>query len=140
MEFLSWNPLWWLFLVLGLGAVARWSLVDRPKTMKWISLSGRMVAVICLILALCRPFWASDRDDVHVTFLLDVSESVDVDSMSNGLGEIQDGIDQLERDDSYQIFLFANGVRQVSMDEAREYVDKCKAGRSDAEFRSETHF
>ena len=139
MEFLSWNPLWWLLLVLGLGVFARWSLVDRPKTMKWVSLGCRMMAVICLILALCRPFWASDRDDVHVSFLLDVSESVDLDAMTQGLQKIQDGVDQLEGDDSYNVFLFANGVKELTLEEARDYVEKCKAGRGDAAFRSETH-
>ena len=138
MEFLSWKPLLWLLVLLVLAAAFKWSLVDRPAGKKWASMICRALAVICLIFALCRPFWTTSKDDVHVTFLVDVSESVDLDSLKSALDEVKKGVDALGDDDDYSLYLFGSDLRKVTLDEAAEFIKACEDGKGDAEFRAET--
>ena len=139
MEFLGWNPLWWLVVPVALAAVFFFfSLVDRPARLKWLSFGFRFAAIILLILALCRPFWSSEKEEVHVAFLLDVSESVDVSSMKEALVKIRAGIEALDDDDSHGLFLFGRKVREVTLSEADEFIAACEKGRGDADFRSST--
>jgi len=138
MEFLGWNSLWWLLVLVGLGIAFYFSLVDRSARMKWLSFGFRVLAIVLLILALCRPFWSSEKEEVHVAFLLDVSESVDISSMKSALGKVQEGIDALDGDDTHGIFLFGKEVREVTLDEVNAFIEACEKGRADADFRSST--
>ncbi len=138
MEFLGWNSLWWLIVLGGLGLAFYFSLVDRPARMKWLSFGFRVAAVLLLILALCRPFWSAEKEEVHVAFLLDVSESVDLSSLKNGLEKVRAGIEALDDADSYAFFLFGETLRQTSVEEARAFIESCEQGRGDAQFRSST--
>lgn len=138
MEFLGWNSLWWLLVLVGLGTAFYFSLVDRPTRMKWLSFGFRVLAIVLIIFALCRPFWSAEKKEVHVAFLLDVSESVDVSSMKSALSQMEAGVDALDDGDSYGIFLFGKEVREVSLDEVSEFIEACEKGRADADFRSST--
>jgi Ca-activated chloride channel family protein len=138
MEFLGWNSLWWLVVLVGLGTAFFFSLVDRPTRMKWLSFGFRIAAIVLIIFALCRPFWSSEKKEVHVAFLLDVSESVDVSSMKSALTKVRAGIDALDEGDSHGLFLFGKEVREVSLDEIETFIESCEKGRADADFRSST--
>ncbi len=138
MEFLGWTPLWWLVVLIGLGVVFYFSLVDRPARMKWLSFGFRILAIVLLILALCRPFWATEKEEVHLAFLIDVSESVDVSSMKKALAEAQGGIAKLDEGDSHGLFLFGNDTRQVTVEEAQKFIEACEKGRADAAFRADS--
>jgi uncharacterized membrane protein len=138
MEFLGWNALWWLLVLFGLATAFYFSLVDRPTRMKWLSFGFRVAAIVLIVFALCRPFWSKEKKEVHVAFLLDVSESVDVSSMKTGLTKVREGIEALDEGDSHGIFLFGNEVRKVSLDEIDEFIEDCEKGRADAGFRAST--
>ena len=92
MEFTSFQPLWWLALIPALAAGLWLSLVDRPAALKYASFGLRVLGVILLILALCRPFRSDESEDVHVVFLVDVSESVALDSAIDSLARVDDAM------------------------------------------------
>ena len=77
MEFLSFKPLVWLLLLVLLLLAARYSLVDRPRALKWLSWACRALAIAVLVFVLCRPYWLSQTEDVHVLYLVDLSQSVE---------------------------------------------------------------
>ena len=95
MDVVSLKPFWWLICLVPLGIVLRYSLVDRPRSYRLVALGLRVAAIVLLILALCRPFMAFKSDDVHVAFILDVSESVDLASARAAVDQIETCIDQL---------------------------------------------
>ncbi|HEY1121946.1 MAG TPA: hypothetical protein VGE67_10115, partial [Haloferula sp.] len=102
MELLTWMPLLGLAIALPLFFVVyRRSLVDRPPAMKLAATVCRFVALFLLLLALCRPFFTSKSDDVHVAFLLDGSESVDPGEMRRGIAEIKKSIEGLKSGDTW---------------------------------------
>ncbi len=139
MELLTWLPL--LGLVLALPwfmLVHRRSLVDRPPAMKLAATGCRFLALAFLLLALCRPFFTRATEDVHVTFLLDVSESVDPAEMRRGLGEVRRSVDSLGAGDSWSLFLFARELRRSDPEAAEKFIAECEAGRGDADFRAST--
>ncbi len=78
MQLAFYQPLFWLGLLLILGVGYAVSLVDRPRSLKVASFVCRAGAVVLLALALCRPFVLRETQDLHVVFLVDVSESVDL--------------------------------------------------------------
>ena len=139
MEFLGWNSLWWLLVLVGLAPAFYFSLVDRPARVKWLSFFFRVAAIVLIIFALCRPFWSAEKKEVHVAFLLDVSESIDVSSMRIALTKVGKGIEALDEGDSHGIFLFGKEAREVSLGEVDEFIEACEKGRGDAEFRASTN-
>jgi len=138
MEFLSWTSLWWLLVLVGLGGAYYLSLVDRPPVLRAVSFGCRVLVVIFLVLALCRPFWSTQKEEVHVVFLMDVSESIDSGSMREGLEKIKSGIAKLSDDDSHAVFLFGESVREVTLEEVGEFIEDCEKGRGNADFRKST--
>ena len=76
MDLVSFQPLFWLLCLIPLSVVLRFSMVDRPALLKWIALGLRVLAILLLILAICRPFVGTQSDDLHLVFVLDVAESV----------------------------------------------------------------
>jgi Ca-activated chloride channel homolog len=139
MEFLTFIPLFALLAIIPLMIVGyRRSLVDRPPGLKLASFLCRLLAVILLVLALCRPFFNHRADGLHVVFLLDVSESVEPAGMKRGLEEIQAAKSKLASGDSASLFLFAKSLREVTAEEATKFINDCEQGRGDADFRSAT--
>ena len=72
MDLVSFQPLFWLLCLIPLSVVLRFSMVDRPALLKWIALGLRVLAILLLILAICRPFVGTQSDDLHLVFLVDV--------------------------------------------------------------------
>ncbi len=139
MEFLTFNPLFWLLAVIPLLIAGyRLSLVDRPKGLKLASFLCRVAAVLLLVLALCRPFVNHRADGLHVVFLLDGSESVEPAEMRRGLAEIRTAISHLKSGDTSSVFLFAKELRPTTLEEAERFIADCEQGRGDADFRSAT--
>jgi uncharacterized membrane protein len=139
MELLTWMPLLGLALALPLFfLVYRRSLVDRPPAMKLAATVCRFVALLLLLLALCRPFFTRKSNDVHVAFLLDGSESVDPGEMRRGIAEIRRSVEGLKSGDTWSLFLFARELRRTDLEAAEKFIAECEAGRGDAAFRSAT--
>lgn len=139
MEFLTLKPLLWLLAAVPLLAAGYWfSLVDRPKGLKLAAFLCRVLAVVLLIVALCRPFFSHRTEEVHVVFLLDVSESVEPAEMKRGLAEVKRASEVLKKGDGWSLFLYASGLKPVTFEEAEKFIGECEAGRGDAVFRSST--
>lgn len=138
MEFLTLTPLWWLLLVPVMLAVFWFTLADRPPAMRWISFSLRVVGLILIILAMCRPFFTDESDEVHVAFLVDGSESVSPESMKTAAATVRAAIEELGPDDGHSLFLFGKGLREITLEELDTFIEECEAGRGDDKFRSET--
>ena len=139
MELLTLRPLIWIVVPLLLLFGFRHSLVDQPMRQRIASFALRSLGILLLIFAMCRPYWGTEREDLHVVFLVDVSQSVDLASVSLALDEIQNSIERLERRDSWSLFLVAGGVQNfTSIDSARSLLSEWKDTFADAEFRSES--
>jgi Ca-activated chloride channel family protein len=137
MGFASFKPFWWLLVLLPLLLVLRYSLVDRPKRLKYTAVACRAGAMVLLILALCRPFLELKSDAMHVVFLLDVSESVDLENARKAVDEIKRCIGQLGTSDSWSLFLVANGVKYFErIEDVAATLDTWLRTTPDAEFRS----
>ena len=139
LEFLTFTPLLWLLLALpALGLAYARSLVDRPPARKAAAFACRVLAVVLLALALCRPFLSHPSRDLHATFLLDASESIDPAEMRRSLAEINRARQALPAGDSSSLFLFADSLRPTSPEQAEAFISDCEAGRGEAAFRSST--
>lgn len=71
------------------------------------------MAVVLLVLALCRPVSLLERDDAHVLFLVDVSESVNLDAALEVLDLVEAAVSDLRPKDSYDLAVVADGCRVV---------------------------
>jgi uncharacterized membrane protein len=138
LEFVSLQPLVWLAAILVVLVVAlRFSLVDRPPWLRWASVACRVAAILLLILALCRPYAADENDELHVNFLVDVSESVDLTSAVGALANIDDWTKSLSGGDTWSLFSVGQGVRQFETTTAlRDVLKKWQTGLADDKFRS----
>ncbi len=137
MEFLTFQPLMWLLAIVVLAIGLRFSLVDRPRWQQAASFLFRAIGIALLILALCRPFWSDESEDLHVVFLVDVSESVDKQSVTESLSEIAAFTKALRPADSWSLFSVADSVRQF--ESAKDFADMLagwKSGVSDDRYRS----
>lgn len=138
IEFLTYKPLFLLLLLATLAGGLRYSLVDRPKWMRMAAFGCRLLALLLLILALCRPYWIGENDAVHVAFLIDVSESVEPGEMRRALAEAEAGIAELEAGDSHSLFVFANGLRRVDAEALSAWIEASEQGTAEADFRKAT--
>lgn len=122
-------------LVLGLWL----SLADRPRG-RWIaSWVLRVAGVVLLILALCRPYMALPSEAMHVAFLVDVSESVDLDATREAVADVERAIDGLRAGDTWSLFALGRGLRAYDTPAAlREELERWEAGAEDDRFRSAT--
>jgi uncharacterized membrane protein/uncharacterized protein YegL len=137
LEFVSFQPLFWIGAIILLIALQRYSLVDRPRGRRWASLGLRAAAILFLILAICRPFAAEKNDRLHVNFLVDVSESVDLAAAEKSLEQIDQWISNLRGGDSWALFAVGRGVRQFeSTAELKEVLTSWRNGVADDGFRS----
>ena len=139
MEFISFKSLWWLLSIVLLFVGWRFSLVDRPMKKRIASFAFRILSVVFLILALCRPFAGQQSEKIHVVFLVDVSQSVDLQSVEKSAQEIQRNIQTLESADSWS--LFAMGSDLIEFESTQKLLETVQAWRTegaDDAFRSET--
>ncbi len=137
MEFTTFQPLLWLLLLLAMGVGLWFSLVDRPAGLKFGSFALRILGIILLVLALCRPYWKDHSDEVHVVFLVDVSESIDLDSAIDAVTDIKSAITALNDNDTWSLFAIAEGIR--SFEKTAQLADLLKQwqdGIADDQFRS----
>lgn len=138
MNFFSLHQLWWCAALIPLGIAYYFSLVDRPGKFKLASFICRILGLLLLILALCRPFYKTESHALHVTFLVDVSESIDPSSLHKALEEIQSSIKHLDAKDSYSLYAFAHGIRPMSQEQLTTFIQQCEDGTADANFRNAT--
>ncbi len=139
-ELIYLEPLLWGLGVLALLAGAlRFTLVDRPR-IKWLAAFGlRAAGILLLLLALCRPLLLRTTDDVHVVFLVDVSESVDLGAARGAVEDVKEAIEALRPGDSWSLLAVGRGVRSYEKPAALEEVlDQWAEGASDDRFRSAT--
>ncbi len=133
------QPLFWLIIPLITILGLRYSLVNRPKGLKIASFALRAAGIALLALTLCRPFINSDSDNIHAVFLLDVSESVDLNAAKDSLTQIESAIDSLNMGDSYNLFLAGRELKQVNdPTQARDILKQWQEGLADSELRSAT--
>ena len=139
VDFVSLAPLWWLAAIVVLAAAMRYSLVDRPRALHWASFAFRAASIAFLILALCRPFVGDESDELHVIYLVDVSQSVELDGLIPALDEIDKWNAALQTGDSWSIFAVAKSVREYkTVEELRDTIKKWSEGLADDDFRSAT--
>ncbi|MEM9444318.1 MAG: VWA domain-containing protein [Verrucomicrobiota bacterium] len=138
MELTQYQPLLWSLLLIPLAIGFYYSLVDRPSKLKSFSLACRVIGILFLLLALCGPYLFTESKELHVNFLLDVSESVDLKAVEDAIERVEDGLSELELGDSYALFVFANGVKRYEIAEFKDVLETWKQGQSDDEFRSAT--
>ena len=132
------DPLWWLLGLLVLAGGFYFTLVDRPRRLMAGSFALRALAVVFLVLALCRPGWQRQVDEVHVVFLVDVSQSVDLKAARSVVEEVNAAVAKLERGDSHTVFAFGNGVRLRQTADLAKELESWQQGIADDEFRAAT--
>lgn len=139
MELIALRPLWWLLLIPMLWVSWRYSLVDAPFWKRASAFVFRTLGIAALILALCRPFALSTGSNMHVVFLVDVSQSVDEAATIDATQQIQQAIAGLETGDTWTAFAVANGVRPFeSIDKMKTWLESRDERGSDDRFRSST--
>jgi hypothetical protein len=139
LELVSWRPLVWLAAIVVLAVALRYSLTDRPRALRWGSTGFRAAAVLFLILALCRPYLGAKSDLLHVNFLVDVSQSVDLAKATESLDQVDAWIKNLRGDDTWSLFAVGQGVRQFeTTEELRKVLKEWQDRAADDPFRSES--
>jgi uncharacterized membrane protein len=139
VEFNTYLPLLGLLVLLPLLFALRSSLVNRPAALKVSAFIMRCTGVILLLLALCRPFWLTDSKARHIAFLVDVSESVSLDSVKESLGKVKKATEALSSEDSWELFCFADGLRKTDFKALEKMLDDYRNGQGDASFRKATN-
>lgn len=139
MEFLTLEPLFWLLAIAVVAIGLYFSLVDRPRWLQALAFAFRALGIAALVFALCRPYWSTTVEDVHVVYLIDVSHSVDLASVENALTMVEASIEKLEPNDSWSLFALGATVMPFeSIEELKQTLDDWKQGISDDRFRGET--
>lgn len=100
------------------------------------SLGMRAMAIVFLVLALCRPGWMREADDLHVVFLVDVSQSVDLKASREAVDEVETAVKALKPGDSWSVFAMAKGVRLQPAPDLAKTLDSWQKGVPDDAFRS----
>lgn len=127
MELVTLTPLWWLLLLLPWAVSFAFSLVDAPRWKQWLSWLLRVVGLLLLVIALCRPFVFTASRELHVLFFVDVSRSVSVGAARASADEIRTAINGLAPADSWSLFAVANGMREFDSPEAlARWIDSWK--------------
>jgi len=137
MYLVSYKPLLLLLLLIPVLVVFKYSLVDRPRKYKFIAFAFRIVAIFFILLALSRPFIPRKADNLHVAFLIDVSESIDLQSARDAIETVNEYTEKLKWTDSWDLFIFADGIIHFdSIDQARTLLDQWLKSLPDDKFRS----
>ncbi|MEX0885615.1 MAG: VWA domain-containing protein [Phycisphaeraceae bacterium] len=139
IELLEYMPLLAL-LAVPLLALGLWcSLVDRPRGRRLASWALRVAGVVLLVLALAQPYLALPSRAMHVVFLIDVSESVDLDAATDALAEVDRAIAGLGLGDSWSLLAFGRSLRAYQdTDALREALAAAPEAANDDRLRSAT--
>ncbi|QDT68988.1 von Willebrand factor type A domain protein [Planctomycetes bacterium MalM25] len=136
MEFLSLEPLVWLLALVALGYALRYTLVDQPAARRALSLLLRGLAIVALVVGLCRPYWLTPSERLHVAFLVDVSDSIDLNGVEAASGQISAAIDGLNPSDTWSLHAVAQEQRPLAtVEELSELVEKWRGDLSADRFR-----
>ncbi|MFT4176824.1 MAG: VWA domain-containing protein [Luteolibacter sp.] len=139
MQFSTFLPLWLLPICLAVSIfVWRRSLVDRPPGSRRIAHGLRLLGIVCLILALCRPYWLSRSDDLHVVYLVDISESVDPESIRHSAVSIEQAAHALRASDRTDVLTFGTRLEHSDPAALRILADEAAKGTPDAASRNST--
>jgi Ca-activated chloride channel homolog len=130
----------WLLLPCAAASVFAWrrSLVDRTPAKKWAAHGLRLLGVLCLIIALCRPYWLSGSDDLHIVHLVDISESIDPDSIRLAATEIEKASSLLRGSDRSSVLAFGSGLALSDPSALRKTADEAANGTADSSLRNST--
>lgn len=139
MQFSTFFPLWLLLLCAAASFfVWRRSLVDRPPASRWLAHGLRLLGLVCLILALCRPYWLSKSDQLHVVYLVDVSESVDPEAIRKAVAEMDKANAALRTSDRSSLLSFATRLATTDSAGLLKLATEAAAGTADASARNST--
>lgn len=139
LEVITWQPLWWLLLLIVLALGLALSLVDQPFWKRLLSLVFRAAGVVLLVIMLCRPFAAQASRGAHLVFLVDVSQSVDLAASRKAVEKIQAGIGELSPEDSWSLYAVSNGLKRFySTGDLEKYIGQLQGDQFDDKFRSQT--
>ncbi|MGD7652958.1 MAG: VWA domain-containing protein [Verrucomicrobiales bacterium] len=130
----------WLLIACAAATLFAWrrSLVDRSPAKKWAAHGLRLLGAICLILALCRPYWLSSSDNLHIVYLVDVSESVDPDAITLAAGEIEKAAANLKPTDRSSVLSFGSGLELCDPAALRTTAEEAANGTADSSRRNST--
>ena len=129
--------LWWLIpVVILLAGGFYYSLVDRPKLWKWLSFGLRILAVILLVLGLCKPFQQGDSENIHVAFLVDGSASISAKGIRTSMERIEEGIKLLDAKDSYSIQLFDHSIKTTTLEDLEKLAAEIDHDGAEAQTRA----
>lgn len=127
----------WALVLVPVLLVQRRTLVDRPARLRLAAFAARIVAIVLLAAALARPTWPTERERLHVAFLVDLSASVDLDSVTAALDRVDESISTLAPRDTWTLTGVADELRAYDdTDALRAEVDAWREGAVDDRFRS----
>ena len=139
MEFLGLSPLIWLLIILLIWGSWWKSLVDAALWKRVASLACRAAGIALLVLGLCRPFAGVANNELHVVFLVDVSQSVDLSASVAASDEISKMTQSLGSGDSHSIFAVGNQTKPfASVDELKAWLNDWIESGPDDTFRSQS--
>ncbi|MEN1681164.1 MAG: VWA domain-containing protein [Planctomycetota bacterium] len=130
MELLSLEPLGWLLALVAIAVGLRYSLVDQPAWRKGLAFACRAGGITALILGICRPYLLTPSDRLHVVFLVDVSDSVDLDSITDAAATVAQSIEGLRSTDTWT--LHAVGAETRRLDTPKQLTDLANQWQSDS--------
>ncbi len=130
----------WLLIACAAASIFAWrrSLVDRSPAKKWAAHGLRLLGAVCLILALCRPYWLSHSDDLHIVYLVDISESIDPSAIKIAADEIEKASSSLRPSDRSSVLAFGSGLALSSPSALRKTADEAANGTADSSLRNST--
>lgn len=139
IDWLTWSPLWFLCLLVPWAYSFAQSLVDAPSWKQWLTFSLRVAAFACLLLALCRPYARLEHSDVHVIFLVDVSQSIELQAAVDATQTVDSMIKQLGSNDSWQVHSVAAGLRDFATPtDLRNTLTQWQTTGADDRYRQES--
>lgn len=139
MQFSTLLPLWLLVACAIISIIAwRRSLVDRSPFKKWLAHGLRLFGIICLILAICRPYLLTDSDHLHIVYLVDISESMDPDSIRLAADEIETSSSKLKATDRFSVLAFGSGISPTNPKALRDLATEAKNGTAESTSRNST--
>lgn len=139
MQFSTLLPLWLLIACAVISIIAwRRSLVDRSPFKKWLAHGLRVLGIVCLILAICRPYLLTDSDHLHIVYLVDISESMDPDSIRLAADEIETSSSKLKATDRFSVLAFGSGISSSNPKALRDLATEAKNGTAESTSRNST--
>jgi Ca-activated chloride channel homolog len=132
------TPLWGLLLLLPFGYAYLTTQVNRPKKGKRWACAFRLLSIILIILALCRPFAKEANREVHRTYLVDLSASISLEDVKAQIDRIEKHINLKGSGASWSLFGFARAVTPHTLDSLRSTLDTWTRLGADSHYREET--